>query len=672
MTSTIGSAARRNHPDYAATASSDPEVVFDPAVGAALPTGASLGIQTSTGRLLGDDGGGNWGLLETPTGMVFPEAFGAQGDNPSFDDGPGLQAAIDEAEATDGIVWLHPGRQYYLIAAGIALDLSQTGIAGNGARIDATGATFTGAAIHLTRRGTGFNQYRHTPRGIDRLFLDGPGKATSVDGILYDTDQDTFSQRGYLDHVEIRAFRSGIVHNDRAYLMVNHHVMIRVCTNGVESIAGSADAGENLVFVGGTFDGCDVSILNAAGFAYRFFSTSFDYGGQIYVGAGGPTEFISCWFEHDIWDATDAAALDFANTQFRFDVDGGRVIFRGGLMQFVGTPASNIEHSHLFRLANRAHVIIDDMGAFNLGGSSGELATGDGRISVRFVGSGPKQAPAITHADVTHNILGSAGGFESGTIDMLTWVGGSAAGRQEDRNTYRHGTQTSITGNTTLGSNVVDGVADTSALAVGDLVTSSSFPAGSRISSVDSATQITMSHPSFGLTTTGESLDFSRTTGGALTLSVSSAEARTGSNSLMAEKGGAGPGQGFEARFAIPVEGMREFGLRFYYMVPAGQTAVTFNAFMTARFQRLVNTEDLATPPLVSDTQQFGSQTISVDPAAGIPWTEMVITGLNADNLSTTDGFTSMWATHAVVSFNLVGAPLGFRMHFDDMHANLL
>lgn len=48
-----------------------------------------------------------------PEVMKTPIDYGAQGDNPSFDDGPGIYAGLVAAEANDFVLWL-PNRRFYV------------------------------------------------------------------------------------------------------------------------------------------------------------------------------------------------------------------------------------------------------------------------------------------------------------------------------------------------------------------------------------------------------------------------------------------------------------------------------------------------------------------------------------------------------------------------------
>lgn len=516
-------------------------------------------------------------------------------------------------------------------------------------------------------------QFGHTPNGIQNLGMYGPGKGSFADGLVYDTDANLKSQRGYINNSEIQSFQRGIVWGARTYLVTVVGSVVRGNNVGLATIANSPDAGENFGWYHGVFGSNDVAVLNDGGFRLNFHGPSFDYGKQIYVGEG-ICEFNSCWFEHGGWDAADAAEPDFAETQYRFDVRGGSLFFTRGLMQYTQVPPSaNFEHEHLFRLANRAHVVIDDMVMRNVGGSSGEYATGDGLISIKPARlSSPQNSPVVLHASDRHNLVGAEGGFEGSEIGMDVWVsGGTTATHNLGRHVARVGSQPTRTGDVSAGSTVVTST-DTTLMAIGDLIIAPGFVEGTTVTSVVSPTQMLVSSPWLSPTETGASFVVVLNSAGTVRAELSNSEARTGSKSLRMSKEIIGGGTGFTGFMAFPVESHRKFGARFFYKIPTGLGTEAFTLFLTARMVRASGMDNIDEPPTILDAQGFFTANIAVDLNNGIDWTEQRISSINADTISPTDGFTPHWATHVLVQMNMVNAPAGFELYVDDFHANPL
>lgn len=527
--------------------------------------------------------------------------------------------------------------------------------------------------LMLIRVPSGGTLRGHVERGIDRISMVGDvNNPDWVDGMTFDTLIPSLHSRMNITGCNInQGIGRGMVFHNRAYLLNIWGTRVATSVTCFETIPGQ-DTGENLAIFGGNSGGGRIGVRNLGAFGLRFFSHSCDFPHQWYVGRG-LCEFFTPWFETRQFTLAQSQASDFGDTQYRFDVQAGELRIIGGFSQVDGDPATNLYPEHVFRIAKNSRVTMRDHNIYNFTTTSGEWATGEGRIDCTGLRGGLFKATGpVVHASPMHNAFGTGGRFEGATVGVNAWLTSTdVTAVQANRHRIDFRARAVITCGVTRGSNVVT-MTDTTGRAAGDLVSTTTdpgFPAGSTVVSVDSGTQVTVSQNYNGATgSTSVTFRAGTATGSAL-IEVSDEQARTGDQSLKISRTGF-PNVTTIANIVWPCPPRRPIGTRFYWMVPGGGTG-TVQIFFQGWFLQLENPDGEGVPRIVQ-SQFITDQPKTVDLELGQDWTELVFSTLRVDATTSHDGYAPEWATHVQVYLNLFNVASGFVLHIDDLHGNAM
>lgn len=483
-------------------------------------------------------------------------------------------------------------------------------------------------------------------------------QAAYVDGFYFDTQISGFASRANFYNVDVSDnIGRPLVFANRAYLMNFYSCRIVGTKTALETISGSADAGENIAFFGGNLGGGEIGIKNEAGFAIRLFGTSIDFSRQWIV--GGNVTMFGGWLETNAPTVAGYPLIDVTN---------GEVILRQTRVQVDGSVTAVLDYP--FRVAAKCFLDIEAETPYNLHGTARALCTGDGRFRFKGVGGSSKEIEPITKRDANHNILGSGGGFEDSALLPLMWMSTTqTTAVQADRtHIVWPSSVTALTATFTRGAYAMT-VSSNSSLAIGNTLVGAGIRPGTIILAISGTTVTTNKR----FTADGSSVAVSAHASGAYAtagMEISTSTHRTGAQSLRIFKTAIGASN-LTATIAIPVEPGRAFGCEWYYKIPGGGTGTTAVYFQTF-FAKVAVDEDGV--PCVAGNTVFISDLpqTSIDLAAGRDWTRLASHTNRYDATSAHDGYAPLWATHMLVVINLASAPSGFEMFIDDMHANAM
>lgn len=484
-----------------------------------------------------------------------------------------------------------------------------------------------------------------------------PDQASLVEGIVFDTIVSAFSSRVGFYNVDVSdGVGRGLLFKNRFYL--GFFVGCRVvCTEAcIETMAGAADAGENIAFIHGNLGGGKAGIVNR-GMSIRLISTSIDFTQQFYTGVGN-LEAVTCWFE------TNANSDP---SKYYLDITEGTANFFGGLIQIDGSTVPVLDTP--FRVAPRCTLDFDGTRFYNCNGTTDAWVSGGGRVAF---GAGivpfALNCPTIKQRDARHSRWGYGGLFEGPNIEIPCWVDSAAPGvKRTDARNIGFVTYNQRTATLARGSPVLTNLSSTQGLAIGHEVTGPGIQPGSLIRSIDSASQVTMTQPANGVLQ--QTVTFVTPSFGGLGMDISKAQARTGTQSLRLFRSGVGSGTSSLAYVAMPVRPGRKIGTEFWWKVPPVGSAdfpVYFDSFFAALTDR---GPDQA--PLVSQVTEFATdQPKKISSSAGQDWTRFFYNTMQNNLSAGHDGWAPEWATHAIVRINLVNVPSGFEMFIDDAYGS--
>lgn len=569
----------------------------------------------------------------------------------------------------------------------------------------------------------------HNYRELENFKIAGRSdQGAFVDGILFDTPSAGLSSRAQMRNVDISdGMGRGLVFANRTYL--NTFINMRVVTAKacVETLTGSADAGENISFFGGNFGGGECGIRNPGGMDIRLFGTSIDFSRQWIV--GGNIKLIGGHLE---MNAPTVAGYPMIDATGDVNIRTTSIIVDGSTVPVLDTP---------FRVGAGAILDIEATVPYNLGGTSGALCSGAGRFRWRGWGGANKVIPAIAKRDADHSILGTGGSFDDAAITIPAWMPAATGQQKIDRYTVglappfavvgdvtqgeraiintavvpngliinaaltsaeaAPGTRIAaiqttgalFNGTTSVGSNVITTVTPqpTYSVIANRYVTGPGIPPGARVLSYNSnsitldklcsaaatitlstARVVILSQPWNGPTAAQVSVAGVLDQTARETMALSTDAFRSGTQSLKLAKVGSGP-TSWLAHIAVPIEADRAIGAEWWYKIPAGLGTGVTAVYFTTSFVHLQHAEDAMQVPqigqqlFISDLPQSG-----IDLATGRDWTLMSSSTNRVDPSTSHDGYAPAWATHFLITVNLFNTPNGFVMYLDDLHANLM
>jgi hypothetical protein len=372
---------------------------------------------------------GRWFELAEP--LVFVEMFGARGNDSSWDDHPGIQAAIDYNEdVLGGVVWCSPGRTYFL-GATVVIDPTRTSIEGGSASWDFRLKRFERGenACVLVRdpplpRGAQYGQDSHYCRGLK---VKGPrANPTVADGFYFDTTVAVFSSRWTFYNVEaIECLGRGLVLGNRAYLSKVYASSFIGFTAGVEFLGG-VDAGENISFFGGNLGSSGGAGLKNNGAEFYLFGVSIDFPKAFIHQAAGTTHCFGCHFE-------TGSRAGFAGRPF--DIAGELMIEGGQIMGGAPLDGSPIDFDYFFYARDhRSRIILSNVWGYNWQGSEHVICGGPGRFVIeRLLGGTNWNIPGVVKRDSMHSLTGDAGLFEQPSTALDVWVTAANATQRINR-----------------------------------------------------------------------------------------------------------------------------------------------------------------------------------------------------------------------------------------------
>lgn len=449
----------------------------------------------------------------------------------------------------------------------------------------------------------------------------------------------------------------GLIFNNRTYLSVFTACRIVCAEACVETIPGSADAGENIVFLGGNLGGGKIGIKNTGGFEFNLFGLSIDFSRQWMVGGGA----ITLYGGHLETNSPTLVGYPLLDCQ-------GMWIIRGTVIQVNGSTVPVL----VAPFRSTGFLDIEAKNPYNLHGTDNALCEGDGRFIFVARGGSGKEMDVIGKRDDRHNRLGAGGRFETSRISFDAFIGSSTANaRNLDRYRVEYPALGSFTGTVTRGSNLITGVS--ASPQTGWIITLPGFPSGTTVVSHNATTgttTVTDTYQKAGQA--GVTIPFEFANPPMAVMEISAAQARSGTQSLRIAKGAGVGTSALAAAFLIPMLPGRAVGAEWWWMVPGGGPAgSTTSIFFTSSFVRVTN--DGGITPLMS-----GAEFISDLPQTGIkrddgvPWSRLSFSTLRVPVGAAHDGYCPDGCTHAAIGLNLASVPSGFEMFIDDMHASIL
>jgi len=391
---------------------------------------------------------GRWFALAEP--LLFVDMFGALGGDPSQDDHPAIQAAIDYNEAfRHGVVWCKPGQVYYL-GQTVVIDPTRTSIEAGSATWDFRLKSFRGGGEQLEENdltetnsghatalapnacvlvrdspaGTQYGQDSHYCRGLK--VKGSPTTPRVSDGFYFDTNQPTFSSRWTFYNVEAAEnLGRGLVLRNRTYLTKSYSSRFAGFHCGLAYLGGE-DAGENLSFFGGTFEsGGGPAIDNGGGELYLF-GVSIDFAKSFIRQAGGSTHCFGCHFETGLRAGFIGSPFDIGGELF---IDGGQIM--GG----APLDGAAIPFEYFFYTRDiHSRIVLSHVWGYNWQSAEHVICGGAGRIVIeRLLGGSNWNIPGIVKRDAAHSLLGNAGLFERPDAALDLWVNGQTGNRRLTR-----------------------------------------------------------------------------------------------------------------------------------------------------------------------------------------------------------------------------------------------
>ena len=336
--------------------------------------------------------------------VVSVKDFGATG-NSSDDDKVAIQNAINYVVGMNkpGIVVLPLGT--YRLNSGLTIRTDLVSLEGSRTKLDFSGMT-TGTAITLTGNGTA-NPYWQNGSVLKGIELSGPGIASTVDALMFDTAAEGGTSHLSFSGVNVHDFRKGHIFRRNAYILDFYNCDIWSCATGIEMLTGYSNYGERITYFGCTIysNTLGVSLTNADG-AFHFLGCSFDYNTLQFNITAGRVFLTDCHVEATNY-ASEAIVVGTGN--------GATFVMRGGWMLCTGSNAQSLVSCTV--TANQGGGAYFDGVYMNSLGSAKYFATGTGTIIVSNPFSYDTRANPLLLSAAANLLMD--GGFETAVLDTI-------------------------------------------------------------------------------------------------------------------------------------------------------------------------------------------------------------------------------------------------------------
>jgi hypothetical protein len=189
--------------------------------------------------------------------------------------------------------------------------------------------TVLNCAVYMTKDGLSYTSPHILP--ISGLKINGPGKTSSVIGVMWNQFTNYNGTSNSLDNSVVNGFGTGLYYGNGAYLVNNTNLSSTNCTLGISFPSGSIDSGENNIFVGGAIGGNTTALDNSGGSEFTFYGTSMDYVGQTVIdNNSGRIELHGVHCETNVPTSSGAPLFHCINTG-RIAMYGGMFLGAGGI-----------------------------------------------------------------------------------------------------------------------------------------------------------------------------------------------------------------------------------------------------------------------------------------------------------------------------------------------------
>lgn len=323
-------------------------------------------------------------------------------------------SAVDSVGTGSATIVLLPGN--YVMTSGITIDVDNVAVEGRGAVLDFTALT-TGRAVTVTASTGAWNERkRHVLSGVTAV---GPGSGSTVDG-LYFTGPSATSHAAHLHYsdVNFKGFRYPVTFADNTYCTVGFNSIFESAAIAVYQPSGLTNGGERHTFVSCTIANSQVGVKSDHGSGgLHLVACSIDYNHRETVWANGAhITLTNCHLE------TGNANTEYPEPLLKATGNGGNVSMHGGILAINDNDPIVRNHIvHSSPNANSGGVFLRDVHMHNLATTTGEFATGGGRLETSGINT-----YAISNVSARGaKPLVADGGFETTTI-VDEWFNGTS------------------------------------------------------------------------------------------------------------------------------------------------------------------------------------------------------------------------------------------------------
>lgn len=305
-------------------------------------------------------------VYDGPAGTPSPSATYIQAPIAPAPSGGDDTAALQALFDAGGDVTTAPGVTYVLTGTtGLVLDVSKARLIGRRTKIDASAMT-SGQILHLTSTAGDPAEY-HSRNGswIEGVELIGPGKTSSVDGVLVSASGGASIAHGQASFV-VHDVRHGIALGDNAHNLT-FDADVYSAARCVDDSAAATNAGERIVFRGALFNSDLAAYLHNGNADYQF-EGSFDYNKAVFDIDACTVTCVGCH--------TEGNDTQYG-TNYPFTLTGnGSLVYVGGIL--TGALTTIPAYVHAANTGSRA--IFDGTRIY---GWSGAMGDGAGATVVR-------------------------------------------------------------------------------------------------------------------------------------------------------------------------------------------------------------------------------------------------------------------------------------------------
>lgn len=332
----------------------------------------------------------------------------AVGDGVS-DDSSNIQTIINNIVASNKFTWIDLQGKTYKLNTGIIWRCDFVGFR-NG-KLDFSNMS-SGNAITVTGGASGSPYYQNRTIA-DSVELIGPGKTSSVNGIVFNTSSEAGTSHLLLMSVNVHDFAIGHLYQNNAYGINFLNSDILHCGTCASMPASQTNSGERLTYIGCTFYNSDLALNIATGNAsFHLIACSIDYNGGIATINGGRIFLTDCHIEAS--DYPTAPPIYVSGNGGTFEMKGGWLLLTGAIGTHLMTAMVDCETT----AGGGGGAWFDKVFMHNLNGTTDYFAIGSGNVIVKDVDTYDINYNPPLLSAVSNKLLD--GGFESSTI--MDWV----------------------------------------------------------------------------------------------------------------------------------------------------------------------------------------------------------------------------------------------------------